>query len=387
MQVPVSARRATIAEPLLYAITIAAIYAYSWPLVTGDMHVFLVPWYQHIVDNGTIGAFARPFANYTPPYLYLLSVAAMLDGLLPAITLIKVLSVLGAVALGGSVTYLLAALGVRSAVKGGCAILLLPTVIFNAPMLGQADVFWTAACVVAIAEAVKQRHASMLFWCGVAFAFKAQAIFIAPFVLAVLIQRRVPFSIWPIPALIYAGAMLPAWLAGWPAGDLLTVYLRQVEWGPDFVSNASNIWSIAGYVTALPLQPWLWLGFCAAALSVIAYLILVVPRRLSAETILAAALLSSAMLPFLLPKMHERFFFLADILAFAIAWAIRTRTAIALAVLMQASSLASALGVLGWAPGAAVGGVFTIATLILTSRLIERGDRERVPANVDPIPA
>ena len=51
-------------------------------------------------------------------------------------------------------------------------------------------------------------------------------------------------------------------------------------------------------------------------------------------------------MPFLLPSMHERFFILADVLAFLYAWASPSRNAILAAILMQ---VASALPVAAWA--------------------------------------
>lgn len=42
-------------------------------------------------------------------------------------------------------------------------------------------------------------------------------------------------------------------------------------------------------------------------------------RRLDAPTLVLAALVSALIMPGLLPRMHERFFFLADALAFAFA--------------------------------------------------------------------
>jgi hypothetical protein len=65
----------------------------------------------------------------------------------------------------------------------------------------------------------------------------------------------------------------------------------------------------------------MWVGY-ALALAAFAGFVLVRKKDL-----LASAVLSAAMLPFILPMMHERFFILAEILAFA--WAIVSRERIA----------------------------------------------------------
>lgn len=340
------------------------LYTLVWPVTSGDMRGWLVPWYEHIMAKGRVATFSIPFANYTPPYLYLLSAMTLLDGVMPVISLIKLLSVIGACALAAAAYHLLRALHTPNALQAGAWVLLLPSVVFNAPILGQSDVIWTAACLMAVAEAIKDRVRPMLFWCGVAVAFKAQAVFIAPFVMAVLIERRTPVYLWTIPPAVFAVAMLPAWAAGWPAQDLATIYLRQAVWSPGFVGNAANPWSIAEYIGAgAAAAEFLWLGFAAAAIATIAYLGFYTRHRLLPHELLTAALLSSMMLPFLLPKMHERFFFLADILAFAFAWTVRSRSAVAVAVLVQLSSVMAAAGLNAWAPGGAVGCALSLAAI------------------------
>ena len=59
-----------------------------------------------------------------------------------------------------------------------------------------------------------------------------------------------------------------------------------------------------------------------------------------------AAILSAGLIPFLLPMMHERFFMLADVLAFLLAIAFPTKRNIALAIIVQ---IASAWPVFVWA--------------------------------------
>src|SRR5207302_9860160 len=62
------------------------------------------------------------------------------------------------------------------------------------------------------------------------------------------------------------------------------------------------------------------------------------------------ALLSALLIPFLLPKMLQRFFFLADILSLVIAYVRRDRISITVAVLVQAGSFLSIIAYLrGWA--------------------------------------
>ncbi|HET7709283.1 MAG TPA: hypothetical protein VFK50_07100 [Sphingomicrobium sp.] len=82
-----------------------------------------------------------------------------------------------------------------------------------------------------------------------------------------------------------------------------------------------------------------------AATAILVYLSWFARRSLDRYDLLAAAILSAIMLPFLLPGMHERFFALAEMLAFCLAWLARDRRAIALAVLLQ---VGAAFSIGGW---------------------------------------
>lgn len=326
---------------------IGAAAAWTGPflvVVPHDYLEFLLPWYEHIRAAGQTGAFARPFSNYTPPYLYLLAASTLLK--LPPLFAIKLLSAVGSLWAVYATYQLLTTAGARQALEGSLTVLLLPTVMLNAPILAQADMFWVAPCLLAVAASYREDTCSMAFWAGVGFAFKAQAIFIAPFVFATLISKRAAWWQWLVPAVVYAGAMLPAWLVGWPARDLITIYFRQAQYVPAngvrFVSTASNWWALFAYVDYGRALEDFWIGFIVAAAATVLYV-----RRLAGRQMnqLYGAALSSTMLPFLLPGMHERFYALGELAVFCLAWTYRSRRAAVAALLMQLQLL---LAYFGW---------------------------------------
>ncbi len=162
----------------------------------------------------------------------------------------------------------------------------------------------------------------MLLWWGVALAFKAQAIFLAPFVAGILIAKRAEWHSWLIPPAVYAAFMLPAWALGWPAADLALVYVRQAGTFADLSMNAPNIWVIVQDVPGLGALPLTHTGFAAAAAAGV-FLIFGLQREADADRLILLALISALLLPGLLPRMHERYFLLADLLAFT--YAVRRR--------------------------------------------------------------
>jgi len=328
-----------------------ALIANAVPFFTyrpGDADFYLIPWYQHILSHGRIEAFAEPFSNYSPPYLYLLSAASFLNPWVQPLLVIKLLACTGAIWMAYAIARLLQSLGRGFALEGAIAALLVPTVILNVSLLGQADTFWATPCVLALVAAIERRHGAVAIWSGVALAFKLQAAFFAPFVVLLFLTRKAPWSCWLIPAIIYVAAMVPAWLVGWPASNLLTVYVRQATWQPPriFVSNAASWWTIYGAFFPRLAVKTFWIGYATAAVAVVEYIRRLRNCALHPSAMVAAAALSAAGLPFLLPGMHERFTILADLLTYCLAFSERSRRTVAAAALMQ---IASAVTGYGWA--------------------------------------
>jgi Gpi18-like mannosyltransferase len=246
-------------------------------------------------------------------------------------------------------------------------------------VLGQCDTFWAGCCVLAVAAAVTDRPYRMAVWAGVGFAFKAQAAFLAPFCIAILLRRRA----WPavaIPPLIYLAAITPAVLAGWPIGDLLTIYLRQPQF--TFIGDAPNLWAFphAFHVSGPSIFLFSYILGAAAALVGIGI-------SLRAKDLPNAALLSSMLPVFFLAKMTSRFFFLDDVLSLAIAFVRRDRRSIAIAALIQLGSFLSIIAYLhDWPWLNAAASIFTaagLATLLVQTFAAGRVqlDRERVSAD------
>ena len=325
----------------------AAAWAVPFFMFTpGDFIGFLGPWYRHILSAGPVAAFSQPFGNYAPPYLYLLAALGVLDGFVRPIIAIKLLSTAGAIWLAYSIFNLLRACGADAPLEAAAWSFVLPTVVLNVPLLAQADTFWVAPCVLAVAASLRGKPVKMALWASVGFAFKAQAVFVAPFVSSMLIRHRAPLWAWFTPAAVYLLAIAPAWAAGWPLDDLLTIYLRQAQWHPpgeDFISTAPNIWMLVKLFA--PRSFIAAVGVVAAFAAAAAYVVWLRKAAADASSLIAAAALSGALLPFLLPGMHERFFALSEVLSFCLAWIDRRRLWAAIGA--QAAFLFNAGGMLG----------------------------------------
>lgn len=373
-------RRFADVVPVLVAAGV--LYRAFWPIVTSDIALCYWPWLRHLAERGPLTALGTPFGDYTPPYYYLLSLAVPLVGAVPGETLVKLVSLAGTLLLAASVWRLARALRIGRPELVAAVTLLLPGVALNTALMGQCDALSTAPLVMAVAAVIERRSARMFLWCGVAAAVKVQAVFCAPFFLAMAIRHRAPWHEWLLAPLATLAMFAPALLLGWPLGDLLTIYTRQAGFFEELSRNAPNIWAI---VQVLPLGlPLTGLANAAALGASAAYAAHFGTRPLTDRATVAAAALAPLIVVGLLPRMHERYFYAADVLVFVWAMASRRPRDWITAALVNAGSL---LGILAYGTGveelAMAGAVAMLAaTWRLAAPLLTR------PANDDaPLPA
>jgi Gpi18-like mannosyltransferase len=360
----------------------AAVVAAGWyslliPHHSGDADLWFVPWLNHIVAHGPVQSLAEAMpvtveganglGNYTPPYLYVLIVASLAHESFEALTLIKLVAIVGALGCCVSMYWLLRAfVAPDRALAAAASVLLLPTVVLNVAAWGQVDAYYSFFALIAVAAAMRERWVAMMIALGLALSFKLQAAFIGPFILYVLISRRLPLWLTPIPLIVYAGAMLPAWLCGRPAWELATIYLDQAHTWPWLSMNVPNPWAVIQYLKLLSYEEGVAIGLALGLLVGLGLASLGLRYRLEGTDLLLLALASSALLPYVLPKMHDRYFFMADLLSFALAVARPGWRTVCIAVAIQLGSLGAYVSHLwGLRVGTAIGALL-IGLAILT---------------------
>lgn len=370
--------------PLLAGLLLLSLLAHwlAFPLATTDMTSDNIPWLRHMVASGRLAAFAQPFGSYAPPYLYLLSAISLFHGAVPDLYLIKAIGVAANLALAGGLVRLARSLGLDNAVQIGVAVLLMPSVVLNAALLGQCDALWAAPLVLALACAVERRHIPMLLWCGVAAAFKLQTGLAAPFFLAIVLARRVPVWQWLAAPATLVAMMLPALALGWPLGDLLAIYPRQSTWFPDLARNAPNIWMIVAQLPGIDGPALIPLAYLAAAAGAAAYVVRLVRVPVDGRGLVLAALVATLLMAGLLPKMHERYFYLSDVLALAHAACARNRAGWRIFALVEGASSLAVFAYLSGIAGFAVAGA---VAMILATWFALREFRAAYPARATPL--
>ena len=190
---------------------------------------------------------------------------------------------------------------------------------------------------------------------GPALSFKAQSLFLAPLLLYLFLSGQMRLRhLLAIPC-IYLLMMVPAAMAGRPWKELLTVYYVQALDSAELSVFAANPWWFVGHFHLMSPLAGLIAGILLGGATGLAIALASLMLRRGAGTNLLVAAVSAAALPYVLPRMHDRYFFIADLLTLAMAFA-WPRYWLA-AVLFQAGSLTSYLAYFGLSatgPGYAV---------------------------------
>lgn len=338
--------------------------------VTSDYTTFLSKWAQFFRDNGGFAAIDRPVGDYNVPYLYFMAAISYFSTY--DLYLIKLLSIF--------FDLLLAFIGLRltrlvfpdreniAAVTFGL-LLLLPTVVLNGAYWGQCDSIYGSFVLLALADALDKRPARSVVWLGIAFSVKLQAIFLIPLWCVLWYSGRVKFKhLWLFP-LSYLGTILPALMLGKPLKDILGIYFNQMGLYNDRLTmNAPSLHALFPNDREVNIALWSKVGILAAFVFVLAVLGLLFLRRkaLTNEHILAAGLLLAIGIPLMLPYMHERYFFLAEILS--VIWAVGSYRRIPVPVCIQIAALGGyhAYLVLRYAFPMAWGALLMLAALVMT---------------------
>lgn len=300
--------------------------------LTSDFTNYTSLWYAAVQEHG-LAAAGTPVSNYTPPYLYLLYLTSVAFPHVPAVMAVKIPSIAFDLVCAGSV-FLMVRMRHRTGLLpmwAALTVLLAPTVICNSGMWGQADSIYAGLLLACILFLMQGRGALAMVVFALALSIKFQSMFLAPALCAFWLRRLIRFwHLLLVPA-VYALAMVPAWLEGRPALDLATVYMTQTVTYHALSKNAPNLYL---WLPDRFYDPIAIAGVMLMALIGSYYVWYVVRSRvrLDPPLILKLCLLSLLMTPFFLPKMHDRFFFVADVTAIAYAFYFPRQYAVAIMV-------------------------------------------------------
>ncbi len=307
---------------------------------THDYQTFLAQWTVFFRDNGGFSALKYSVGDYNVPYLYFLAAISYLP--VPDLYLIKLFSILCDVLLawgGLRLSRQFCRPGSPAPLVCFTLLLLLPTVMLNSACWAQCDSLYTALLLLALSAALEGKPGASVLLLALAFSFKLQTVFLIPLWCVFWFTGRVKFRhllLFPAGGVLI---LLPALALGKPLGDILGVYLGQMGEYSALTLNAPSVFSFLPYGVQVDTALASRLGIAAAFLLVFVLLGLLWKKRgrITSRLLLDAAAVFALGVPFLLPHMHERYFFPAGVLALVCACTDWRR--FPLALLAEASSL------------------------------------------------
>ena len=290
-----------------------------------DYQWFLKVWVDFYRTHGGFSGLRESIGNYNIPYLYFLALFSLSS--VRDLYLIKLLSIFFDIILAYAGLLLARRCGSSHLRAAVCffIILFLPTVLLNSACWGQCDSIYVSFALLGIALALpfegQPGHPVLSMVCiAVSFGFKLQAVFLMPIWLLLWVWQKYKWYWFAVFPLAYLLLILPAVLLGRPLADAVMLYVDQA----DTVGSALNY--NAPSLTALIRNPSSpesvsrILIVCAfAATFLILFFGILLRKRMDAKLFLCFAALIVLVIPFLLPHMHDRYFYAGDVLTVVLA--------------------------------------------------------------------
>ncbi|MCZ2128459.1 MAG: hypothetical protein LC099_11890 [Anaerolineales bacterium] len=279
----------------------------------------IIGWYKFIQQHGIRALADDSFANYPPAYLYLLWFSTLFAKWFSPLISIKIIPTafdffsaftiykIAKEKFSDDKPFLLSGL-----------FFLLPTVMLNSSTWGQIDSLYVSFLLVCFYFLLKKKSLLAMLAFSVALAFKAQTIFFLPFLGVLVLRKQLQWFLLFIAPVAYFLFAIPTLLLGRSWNSLLFLYSGQVDQFQELSKAAPNLYlfipnvhyhpvlEIGLTVFALCMALWAWSNWKAGA-------------SVRERQFVLTALASLALVPFLLPKMHDRYFYPADVFSFVVA--------------------------------------------------------------------
>ncbi len=358
----------------LFAARMAAL-----PVVSPDCQDYLIPWAQTMAGMRFSEVMQGRVGDYTVLFQYFVFLLSRLP--LQPVVLYKLLSL----SFEALLAYAAASLACLEEGKGReslrfravfFAVLALPTVFLNGAVWSQCDAAYASLALYGVLLILRNRPHAGCASLALSLCLKLQAVFILPVCALLLFLRRVSLRHALTALLTIIAVSVPALLAGKGIKGVLGVYLYQMGEYSQLVLEAPTVYQLIPGGGLIPDGAASTIGVLLAAGAMCAVLLLgAMGRRGSAALMADVCFALCIVIPFLLPHMHERYFFLADILALVYA-ARHPRRAYAPAIVLI-GSLNGYCAYLFKAPlmGWAVPALLMLALCALTLALLARDAR------------
>ena len=287
-----------------------------------DMREAYLVWQSYLIEHGRWHALRQPIGMYFPAYYELTTLTSYLDGHLNRFVQIKVISFCFDIFAAIVAYKVIGRIKLReederhpsaAQLVAPFTILAGPTIILNGAVWGQCDIVFTSFLLLSTWAVLAEMGALATLFFGFALAFKLQAVILTPFLLAMVLARRIRW--WHL-LLVPVGwiiALIPPIMNGAHVWDYLLQPNSQAGAFPVLAIGVGNPWGFAQFVgltvrIALPLG----LAITAALFLALGLWGSAAGFRSPVNTLALAALSAQAM-PYFMPKMQGRYFLPAEV--------------------------------------------------------------------------
>ncbi len=291
-----------------------ALRLYFFNEASGDYNSFLSVWVSEMRALSGTAPITTPIGDYNMPYLYFLYAISRTK--LYDLYLIKLFSIIFDFALAAGVCALTSHFCKSEAASlvSFSVSLFVPTVFLNSAFWAQCDAIYAALLIWALYFALSGKARTSVVFFALSFSFKMQAIFMLPIIIFLVLRNKIKIKQLVLFPLTFVLSLLPAILCGRSIYDSFSIYIDQTSSYPSLTLNCPTLWAL------FPEERFDIFGTAAlflAGAGVLAFCIYLYQNRqkLSDTLLFDAAYLFTLIIPFLLPRMHERYFYLAEILA------------------------------------------------------------------------
>lgn len=331
---------------------VAMIFIYVFTLIyatwkTNDYNTWLSEWYAYYESHSLKDSLYNiiDVSNYTPAYNYFLILMAKLG--FTDLYGIKLVTYLFSFLLAFAVAKIVSTVNkTKFNYLVFITTMILPMVLIEYTAWGQCDAIYTSFALLSFYFALNKKSKLSFMFLGISFAFKLQFLFIVPILFVMLIikdengEHYLKWKdIWIVP-LMYVINLIPV-LAGRSPLDLILVYFTQSTEDNRLAGDCANICEIYVLLGARGVAYAILMVLHFIITAVVLTLLLVFTfktykkRGLTKNDLVYIAMLFAFSMVFFMPKMLDRFFFIALMLSVINAFVNRDKTNILIATFMN----------------------------------------------------
>ena len=222
-------------------------------------------------------------------------------------------------------------------------ILILPTVVINGSMWGQCDACYASMVCASVYYLMDKKQIRSMIFFGLALAFKLQVVFILPLFGFAWFRKSFKLRYFLVAFATTFLTFLPLWCAGASFTLPFMPYVRQLTGYSSSINlNSTSMYAIFMWNSITNGSDIKALSTFGMVFTVICSFVLISTLamkrvKVTYKSLFTIATFSVLMVPFVMPHMHDRYFYLAE--TFLVMYACTKLNRIHLPIMQQVSGL------------------------------------------------